>query len=173
MPYVQVTTREPIPRETKVSLAKALSDAVLTIEVGSPTEGGKDVDWMWFNVQPVEDWAVGGEFSPKYIRGRLVCQAVVIAPQWLMNPEMQLKAIAEITRILREHLGADPKDDGTGIWIFITEVPMVKWGISASTITLPQLIEHMNGDVSAERRAEMKANVEGLDRLRESFGNQV
>ena len=173
MPYVQVTTRGPISQETKVSLAKALSDAVLTIEVGSPTEGGKDVDWMWFSVQPAEDWAVGGEFGSKYVRGRLICQAMVIAPQWLMNKELQLKAIAEISRVLREHLGADPNDDGTGIWVIITEVPQAKWGISSGTITLPQLIEHMNGDVSRERRAEIEANGEGLDRLRESFGDQV
>ena len=172
MPYVQVTTREPISQETKVALAKALSDAVLTIEIGGPTEGGKDVDWMWFNVQPAEDWAVGGEFSSKYVRGRLICQAVVIAPKWLMNRELQLKAIAEVTRILREQLSVDPEDDGTGIFVFIVEVPLMKWGLSGGNITLPQLIEHMNGDVSPERRAEMKANSEGLDRLRESFGNQ-
>ncbi len=151
-------------------MAKALSNAVLTIEVGKPTESGKAVDWMWFRVLSEDDWAVGGEFGANYVRGRTMCHAQIIAPEWLMNHELKLKAISDVTRILRERLVASPEDDGSGIWVIMTEVPGDQWRSRGKTMSLPQLIEVMEGYVPPSRRAEMQAHVDGRDRLRESFG---
>ena len=173
LPFVQLTTREPISQETKASLAGALSDALLTIEVGKPTEGGKAVDWMWFRFLPEDDWAVGGEFSGHYVRGKTMCHAQIIAPEALMNNELKHKAISEVTRILREGLVKDPNDYGSGIWVIITEVPGDQWGSGGKTMTLPQLIEVMEGDVSQSRRAAMQAYVDGLDHMKKRFGTSA
>ena len=170
MPFVEVTTRKPLSKETKVSLANRLSTAVSEIEVGKVTDGVRSVDWMWFRVLPEDDWAVGGKFGGEYVKGRLMCLAHVIAPEALMTTGLQAKAIADITRILREELGADPQDDGTGIFVIVSEVPDTKWGAGGEPMPLPKLLGIMDGDVSDERKAGMRAHYEGVDKMKEAFG---
>ena len=170
MPFVEVTSRKALSQETKVSLAERLSTAVSEIEVGVVTDGVRSVDWMWFRVLPEDDWAVGGKFGEEYVNGRLMCLAHVIAPAALMTTELQAKAIADITLILREELGASPDDDGTGIFVIVTEVADTKWGASGKPMPLPKLLGIMGGDVSDERRAGMRAHYEGVEKMKETFG---
>ena len=170
MPWVEVITRKPLTQETKVSLAMALAKTVTTVEVGSATEAARYVDWMWFRVLPADDWAVGGEFSDTYVRGRTMCCAHIIAPEAFLNRDLQLKVIAEVTNRLREALVTDPDDDGSGIWVVLTEIPQGKWGTGGQPIPLAKLIDTMDGNVSQDRRAEMDAHFSGYDKMKDSFG---
>ena len=170
MPFIEVISRKPLSQTTKVSLADRLSTAICKIEVGMVTDGARSVDWMWFRILPEDDWAVGGKFGGEYVKGRVMCLAHIIAPEALMSTELQSKAIAEVTRILREELVADPEDDGSGIWVIVTEVPSSKWGASGEPMPIPKLLGIMDGDVSVERRAAMRAHYDGVDKMKEAFG---
>ena len=170
MPWVEVITREPLAQATKASLAMALAKTVTSIEVGSATEAARYVDWMWFRTLPADDWAVGGEFSATYVRGRTMCCAHIIAPEAFLNRDLQLKVIAEVTSRLREALATKPADDGSGIWVVLTEIPRGKWGTGGQPIPLTKLIDAMDGDVSQARRTEMQAYFDGYDKMKDSFG---
>jgi hypothetical protein len=57
MPFVEVFTREKLSDEVRTKLAEELSNTVMTVEVGGPTESAKLIDWMWFHTMPA---AMGG-----------------------------------------------------------------------------------------------------------------
>lgn len=169
MPFIEVTTRGPISAETKASIAKALSTTMLDIEIGGPTEAANLRDWMWFHVLPETDWAVGGEFDDTFVRGRTMCFARIIAPEGFLNTELKLRAIAEVTAILRKALATDPSDDGTGIWVHVAEVPEGQWGAAGTPDPLLKLISGMGGRVSEERLKEIHAHFDGIERLKTEF----
>jgi phenylpyruvate tautomerase PptA (4-oxalocrotonate tautomerase family) len=169
MPWVQVFTREVLPIETRSRLAKRLSTTILKIEIGHPTERAHALDWMWFHTLPRDAWAVGGEFDDTYVRGRTMCFAEIIAPEAFMNTELRLKAIADVTNDLKEELGLPQGDDGSGIWVILTEVPRGHWGAAGRTLPLAELIDVMGSEVSEPRRAEMKAHFDGYDKMKSTF----
>jgi 2-keto-4-pentenoate hydratase/2-oxohepta-3-ene-1,7-dioic acid hydratase in catechol pathway len=63
MPFVEVFTREKLSDEVRAKLAEELSNTVMTVEVGGPTESAKMIDWMWFHTMPADSWVVGGRFE--------------------------------------------------------------------------------------------------------------
>lgn len=170
MPWVEVFTREELPSEARTKLAEMLSTTILKIEIGYPTESAKGVDWMWFHTLPKNAWAVGGEFSERYVRGRTMCFARIIAPEALMNFELKTRAIAEVTENIREALATDPQDDGTGIWVILTEIPRGHWGAGGRTLPLPEILNILGGEVSDERRSEMNAHFDGIEKVKSTFG---
>ena len=44
MPFVEVFTREKLSDEVRAKLAEGLSNTVMTVEVGRPTESAKMID---------------------------------------------------------------------------------------------------------------------------------
>ena len=58
MPFVEVITREKLSDKVRAKLAEELSNTVMTVEVGGPTESAKLIDWMWFHTMPADSWAV-------------------------------------------------------------------------------------------------------------------
>jgi hypothetical protein len=44
MPFVEVFTREKLSDEIRAKLAEELSDTIMTVEVGGPTESAKMID---------------------------------------------------------------------------------------------------------------------------------
>ena len=46
MPFVEVFTRERLSDEIRAKLAEELSNTIMTVEVGGPTESAKMIDWM-------------------------------------------------------------------------------------------------------------------------------
>jgi len=170
MPFIEITTRGAIPRGAKASLAQALSTAMLDIEIGGPTEAALSRDWVWFRVLPAEDWAVGGRLDETYVRGRTICLARIVAPEGFLNADLKLRAIAEVTEAIRAALVGDPSDDGTGIWVHVVEIPDGQWGAAGRPDPLLTLIAGMQGRVSAERRAEIRARFRGIDAMKTAFG---
>ena len=105
MPFVEVFTRERLSDEIRVKLADELSNTIMTVEVGGPTESAKMIDWMWFHTMPADSWAVGGRFDDTYVKGRKMALARIIAPQGLMNTELKSRAVKEVARVLKAALG--------------------------------------------------------------------
>jgi phenylpyruvate tautomerase PptA (4-oxalocrotonate tautomerase family) len=157
MPFVEVFTREKLSDEIRARLAEELSNAIMTVEVGDPTESAKMIDWMWFHTIPGDSWAVGGRFDDTYVKGRKMAHARIIAPQGLMNADLKSRAIKEVARVLKAALGVGSEEDDTGIWTMCIEIDDGQWAVGAKIPTLFQLLDKLSGNVSEQRRAEMSA----------------
>ena len=155
MPFVEVFTRENLSDEIRARLAEELSNAIMTVEVGDPTESAKMIDWMWFHTIPGDSWAVGGRFDDTYVKGRKMAHARIIAPQGLMNADLKSRAIKEVARVLKAALGVGSEEDDTGIWTMCIEIDDGQWAVGAKIPTLFQLLDKLSGNVSEQRRAEM------------------
>ena len=46
MPFVEVFTREKLSDDVRSKLAEELSNTMMIVEIGRPTESAKLVDWM-------------------------------------------------------------------------------------------------------------------------------
>jgi phenylpyruvate tautomerase PptA (4-oxalocrotonate tautomerase family) len=156
MPFVEIFTREKLSDEVRSKLAEELSNTIMTIELGHPTESAKLVDWMWFHTMPADSWAVGGRFDATYVKGRKMALARIIAPQGLMNKELKSRAVKEVARVLKAALGVGREEDDTGIFINLVEIDDGQFGVGATIPTLFQTLDILGGDVSQRRRDEMQ-----------------
>jgi phenylpyruvate tautomerase PptA (4-oxalocrotonate tautomerase family) len=157
MPFVEVFTREKVSDEIRRKLAEELSNTIMTVELGGPTESAQMIDWMWFHTMPANSWAVGGRFDDTYVKGRKMAHARIITPQGLMNAELKSRAIKEVARVLKAALGVGKEEDDTGIWTMCIEIDDGQWGVGAKIPTLFQLLDNLGGNVSEQRLAEMRA----------------
>ena len=124
------------------------------------------------SLRGLRSWSVSASemISPRsYCSPRTMCFAEIIAPEAFMNTELKLKTIADVTNDLKEELGLPQGDDGSGIWVILTEVPRGHWGAAGRTLPLAELIDVMGGEVSEPRRAEMKAHFDGYDKMKSTF----
>ena len=141
MPFIEVFTREKLSDDVRSKLAEELSNTMMTIELGRPTESAKLVDWMWFHTMPADSWAVGGRFDDTYVKGRKMALARIIAPQGLMNTELKSRAVKEVARVLKAALGVGREEDDTGIFTMCVEMEDSQWAVGAKIPTLFQLPE--------------------------------
>jgi phenylpyruvate tautomerase PptA (4-oxalocrotonate tautomerase family) len=156
MPFVEVFTREKLSDEIRAKLAEELSNTIMTVEVGGPTESAKMIDWMWFHTMPADSWAVGGRLDDTYVKGRKMALARIIAPQGLMNTELKSRAVKEVARVLKTALGVGREDDDTGIFTMCVEIDDGQWAVGTKIPTLFQLLDNLGGSVSEQRRAEIQ-----------------
>lgn len=155
MPFVEVFTKEKLSDEIRSKLAEELSNTMMTVEVGGPTESAKLIDWMWFHTMPADSWAVGGRFDNTYVKGRKMALARIIAPQGLMNSELKSRTVKEVARVLMSALGVGRDEDDTGIFTMCVEIDDGQWANGSRILTLLQLVDDLGGKVSEQRRAEM------------------
>ena len=87
-----------------------------------------------------------------------------------MNSELKSKALVEVTKDLRDAMGAEDDDDGTGVFAICVEVPAGQWAAGGNIWPLSELIDKMGGGVSEERKREMKALFDGQAALKAHFG---
>jgi hypothetical protein len=64
-------------------------------------------------------------------------------------------------------MGAEDDDDGTGVFAIYEEVPAGHWANGGKILHLAELLKEMGGDVSEERKREMKALFDGRAALKE------
>jgi hypothetical protein len=152
-----VFTREKLSDQIRPKLAEELSNSMMTVEIGGPTESGKLIDWMWFHTMPADSWAVGSRFDETYVKGRKMALARIIAPQGLMNAELKSRAVKEVARVLKSALGVRMEDDDSGIFTMCVEIDDGQWANGGKILSLFQLIDDLGGNVSEQRRAEMSA----------------
>jgi phenylpyruvate tautomerase PptA (4-oxalocrotonate tautomerase family) len=155
MPFIEVFTREKLSDEIRAKLAEDLSNTIMTVKVGGPTESAKMIDWMWFHTMPADSWAVGGRFDDTYVKGRKMALARIIAPQGLMNTELKSRVVKEVARVLKAALGVGREEDDTGIWTMCIEIDDGQWAVGAKIPTLSQFLDNLGANVSEQRRAEM------------------
>jgi phenylpyruvate tautomerase PptA (4-oxalocrotonate tautomerase family) len=170
MPFVEVFTREELSEAVRAKLAETLLVTMMNIEIGHPTDHARAIGWVWFHTLPRISWAVGGRFDDTYIKGRKMGLARIIAPEGILNSELKSKALAEVTKNLREAMGAEADDDSSGIFAIYEEVPAGHWANGGKILALSELLKVMGGDVSKEREREMKALFDGRAALKEHFG---
>jgi phenylpyruvate tautomerase PptA (4-oxalocrotonate tautomerase family) len=161
MPFVEVFTREELSDAVRAKLAEALLVTMMNLEIGHPTDHARAIGWVWFHTLPGTAWAVGGRFDDTYIKGRKMGYARIIAPQGILNRELQSKALAEVTKNLRDAMGAEDDDDSSGIFAIYEEVPAGHWANGGKILALNELLKEMGGDVSEESKREMKARFDG------------
>jgi hypothetical protein len=161
MPFVEVTTREELPDAVRAKLAETLLVTMMNIEIGRPTDHAREIGWVWFHTLSGTSWSVGGRFDDTYIKGRKMGLARIIAPEGILNSELKSKALAEVTKNLRDAMGAEGDDDGFGVFAIYEEVPAGQWANAGKILPLSALLKKMGGDVSEERKREMKAQVDG------------
>ena len=157
MPFVEVFTREKLSDEIRAKLAEELSNTMMTVEIGGPTESAKMIDWMWFHTTPADSWAVGGHFDDTYVKGRKLALARIIAPQALMSAELKSRAVKEVSRVLKSALGVGREDDDAGIFTMCIEIDDGQWANGEKILSLFHLIDDLGGNVSEQRRAEISA----------------
>ena len=114
MPFVEVFTREKLSGEIRAKLAGELSNTIMTVELGGPTESAKMIDRMWFHTMPADSWADGGCSDDTYVKGRKMALARIIAPQGLMNKELKSRTVKEVARVLKAALSVGKEEDDTG-----------------------------------------------------------
>jgi phenylpyruvate tautomerase PptA (4-oxalocrotonate tautomerase family) len=170
MPFVEVVTREELSDAVRAKLAENLLVTMMNIEIGHPTDQARTIGWVWFHTLPGTSWAVGGRFDDTYIKGRKMGFARIIAPEGILNSELKAKALAEVTKSLRDAMGAEDEDDGLGVFAIYEEVPAGHWANGGNILPLSELLKKMGGDVSEERKREIKALFGGQAALRERFG---
>jgi hypothetical protein len=98
-----------------------------------------------------------------------VCFARIIAPEALMNTELKHRAINAVAKDLREALGVGPNDDATGIWVVCVEIKEQQWLVGDHITPVSEIADFLNGDVSQERRDEMRATFEGQAKCKDAF----
>jgi phenylpyruvate tautomerase PptA (4-oxalocrotonate tautomerase family) len=170
MPFVEVFTREELSETVRAKLAESLLVTMMDLEIGHPTDHARTIGWVWFHTLPGTSWAVGGRFDDTYIKGRKMGLAKIIAPEGILNSELKAKALAEVTKNLRDAMGAEDDDDGLGVFAIYEEVPAGHWANGGNILSLGELLTKMGGDVSEERKREMKARFDGEAALNERFG---
>jgi phenylpyruvate tautomerase PptA (4-oxalocrotonate tautomerase family) len=170
MPFVEVTTRQELSEAVRAKLAETLLVTMMNIELGHPTDHARTIGWVWFHTLPGTSWAVGGRFDDTYIKGRKMGLARIIAPEGILDSELKSKALAEVTKNLRDALGAEDDDDGLGVFAIYEEVPAGHWANGGNILPLGELLTKMGGDVSEKRKREMKALFDGEAALKEHFG---
>jgi hypothetical protein len=161
MPFVEVVTREDLSDAVRAKLAETLLVTMMNIEIGHPTDHAREIGWVWFHTLPGTSWSVGGRFDDTYIKGRKMGLARIIAPEGILNSELKSKALAEVTKNLRDAMGAEDDDDGFGVFAIYEEVPAGQWANAGNILPLRDLLKKMGGDVSVERKREMKALFDG------------
>ena len=169
MPFVEVFTREELSDAVRAKLAETLLVTMMNVEIGHPTDHARAIGWVWFHTLPGPSWAVGGRFDDTYIKGRKMGLAKIIAPEGILNGELKSKALAEVTKNLRDAMGAEDDDDGLGVFAIYEEVPAGHWANGGNILSLNALLRKMGGDVSEERKREMKARFDGQAALKEHF----
>lgn len=169
MPWIEITTREPLSQEQRASLAQALSDTVQTVEFGKQIDKVSEIDWMRFSVIPAESWAVGGRFDGKYEKGRAFASARIIAPEGLMTPDHMKAAMKGVAQHLAATLGMPESSDRTGIWVVVEEIKEGQWFSDDDVQPVLGLVDKIGQGVSPERQQDMKAKLEGQKKMREAF----
>jgi hypothetical protein len=161
MPFVEVTTREELSDSVRAKLAETLLVTMMNIEIGYATDHAREIGWVWFHTLPGTSWSIGGRFDDTYVKGRKMGCARIIAPEGILNSELKSKALAEVTKNLRDAMGAEDNDDGFGIFAIYEEVPAGQWANAGKILPLSALLKKMGGDVSEERKREMKVLFDG------------
>jgi hypothetical protein len=67
-------------------------------------------------------------------------------------------------------MGTEDDDDTSRVFAIYEEVPAGTWANGGTILPLSELLKEMGGDVSEERKCQMKALFDGRPALKKHFG---
>jgi hypothetical protein len=64
----------------------------------------------------------------------------IITPEGILNGELKSKALAEVTKNLRDAMGTEDDDDTSGVFAIYEEVPAGHWANCGKILPLSELL---------------------------------
>ena len=138
MPIMQVYYPEDALDEAcKADLAQRLTDALITMEGGANTRGGRAFAWVLFSPIKPGDWWVGGRQDDQFVYppGRFLVHVTV--PEGYMKAQHKSEVHAWVNAAIVTAMGyGEQPDAGRSVLVMIDEVPEGNWGAAGRTISL-------------------------------------
>lgn len=138
MPIMQVYYPEPaLDDARKADLAQRLTDALIAMEGGADTRGGRSFAWVLFAPIRAGDWWVGGQQDDQFVYppGRFLVHVTI--PEGYMNARHKCEVHAWVNNAVVTAMGyGDEPDAGRSVLVIIDEVTEGNWGAAGHTISL-------------------------------------
>jgi phenylpyruvate tautomerase PptA (4-oxalocrotonate tautomerase family) len=172
MPIMQVHYLEGALRaDQKAVLAQQLNEALLQMEGGARTHGGRAFAWVMFHPVRVDDWYIGGVTGDALVipPGRFLVHVTI--PEGYMNVAHKAEVHAAVNAAILSAMGETGQADaGASILVVIDEVPEGNWGARGKTISLESIAETVGLSKDGERFAWIRAYFDAKARLYASAG---
>jgi phenylpyruvate tautomerase PptA (4-oxalocrotonate tautomerase family) len=121
----------------KADLAEKMTAALLEIEGGADTPGGRSIAWVLFNEVDNDAWAVGGRFDDTYVSAAGKFLVSVTVPEGSMSQERKSMVHKFVNDAILEVTGtAGVPQAGRSVWVHIHEIPEGHWGTSGKTASI-------------------------------------
>lgn len=138
MPVIRMYyPQDALDEAAKADLGRRLTDALIAMEGGADTWGGRAFAWVLFLPLKPGDWWVGGRRDDHFVNppGRFLVHVTI--PEGYMNARHKSEVHASINAAVMAAMGC-PDEPGAGgsILIVIDEVPEGNWGAAGRTISL-------------------------------------
>jgi phenylpyruvate tautomerase PptA (4-oxalocrotonate tautomerase family) len=138
MPIMQVHYPEhALDDARKADLARRLTDALIAMEGGADTRGGRAFAWVLFTPVKPGDWWVGGRQDEHFVDppGRFLVHVTI--PEGYMNAAHKRAVHASVNAAILAVMGsAGESNAGGSILVVIDEVTEGNWGAAGRTISL-------------------------------------
>ncbi len=138
MPIMQVYYPETALDDVrKADLAQRLTDALIAMEGGADTHGGRAFAWVLFTPVKSGDWFVGGRQDDHFVSppGRFLVHVTI--PEGYMNARHKSEVHAWVNAAIMAAIGrGDAPDAGRSVLVIIDEVTEGNWGAAGRTISL-------------------------------------
>ena len=172
MPIIRVYYREDaLDAATKAKLAQHLTDAMIAMEGGANTWGGRAFAWVLFTPLKADDWWVGGRRDDHFVcpPGRFLVQVTI--PEGYMNAQHKQEVHASVNAAVIAAIGAvGEPDTGRSILVIIDEVTEGNWGAAGRTISLDAIAATVGLARDSERFAWVQAYFAAKRRQFEAAG---
>ena len=152
MPILQVYYPEgALQGERKSSLAKALTEVLLTMEGGAQTQGGRAFATVLFTEVSHSDWWVGGHTDTTYVQAPGKFLVRVSVPEGYMNQAHKTEVHSAVSRAIVDIESPGAPGDGTNVLVIIEEVLEGNWGAAGKTLTLTKIADAVGLSRTGER----------------------
>ena len=172
MPIIRVYCPEDaLDEAAKAKLAQHLTDAMIAMEGGANTWGGRAFAWVLFISLKPEDWWVGGRPDNHFVYppGRFLVHVTI--PEGYMSAQHKREVHASVNAAVMAATGsADEPDAGRSILVVIDEVAEGNWGAAGRTISLNAIAGTVGLSRDGERFAWMQAYFAAKRRQFEAAG---
>jgi phenylpyruvate tautomerase PptA (4-oxalocrotonate tautomerase family) len=135
VPVIQVHHLEgALDDDTKADLARRLTDALIVMEGGANTRGGRAFAWVLFTPVKPGDWWIGGRRDDQFVvpPGRSLVHVTI--PEGYMNAQHKSEVHASINAAIVAATGCDGESSaGASALVVIDEVTEGNWGAAGRT----------------------------------------
>lgn len=172
MPIMQVQYPSgALDSKRKASLARKLTEVLLTMEGGARTEGGLAFASVLFSEFVRSDWWVGGHADDTYVAPPGAFVVRVTVPEGYMNAANKSGVHAAVNAAVLE-VGAPTTTPrkGASVLVIIEEVTEGNWGARGETISLAKIADAVGLAKGGERFAWVKSYFAAKARQFAAFG---